>query len=62
MFYCDASQPEIRDRLNCTIPLTTFYADPYSLLLGAEIKVRVTAKNAYGDSDISEVSSSNAII
>ena len=65
MDYCDGSQPAIRDKVpkpSCTIPLTTLYASPYSLPLGAQIEVRVTAKNIYGDSDTSEVSSSNAII
>lgn len=63
--YCDGSKPYIRDALpkpTCTIPLTTLYADPYNLPLGAKIEVRVTAKNPYGDSDVSDVGSSNAII
>lgn len=41
----------------CIVPLSVLYAEPYSLVLREEIKVKIVASNFYGDSIASEVGS-----
>jgi hypothetical protein len=39
----------------CTVPLATLTAAPFSLALGDLINIKVSAYNAYGESPLSEV-------
>jgi hypothetical protein len=41
----------------CIVPLSVLYAEPYSLVLREEIRVKIVASNFYGDSVASEVGS-----
>jgi hypothetical protein len=52
---CDGSLPAIRDARECTIPVSTLQAHPYSFDWGAEIYAKVVATNDYGDSIESEL-------
>lgn len=40
---------------SCTVPLATLTAAPFLLSLGDNINIKVTAVNAYGDSELSEM-------
>lgn len=47
---CDGSDAVIQAATQCTIPLTTLTAEPFSLQLGNSIYAKVIAYNLYGDS------------
>jgi hypothetical protein len=60
--YCDAEREPVFSQLYCEIPMANLHLEPYSLQFGDEVLVKVQASNTYGDSGISDVSSSNAKI
>lgn len=48
--YCDGLDSDIVTATQCTVPLLTLQAAPFSLLLGDSIIATVTATNKYGES------------
>lgn len=48
--HCDGSTASVIATTQCTIPLATLTASPFSLALGDQINAKVIAYNAYGDS------------
>jgi hypothetical protein len=48
--YCDATVTSILNAQQCTIPLSTLTAVPYSLVQGDSIFAKVVAINYYGES------------
>ena len=53
--YCNGADPAIVAATECTIPLASLTAAPFSLLLGADIEYKVDAHNLYGSSGYSLV-------
>jgi hypothetical protein len=49
--YCDGTDSDIVANTQCTIPLETLTAAPYSLGLGDPVNVKIAAGNTYGTSD-----------
>ena len=60
--HCDGSDPTITFYTTCTVPLSTFTASPFNLVLGEQINVQVVAYNAYGNSAISVVGGTAQIV
>jgi hypothetical protein len=52
--YCDGTDSTIIFATQCTIPMSVFTAEPYSLTLGQNINIKLTATNEYGTSSMSE--------
>lgn len=59
---CDASTDPVLSARSCALSLTTLRASPYSLAQGDLVVARVSAQNANGWSDVSEVNTSGANI
>jgi hypothetical protein len=59
---CDGSGASVIAALNCTIPMATFTASPFSLVLGDLIVVRASAYNANGWGPTSAVNTGGAYV
>lgn len=51
---CDGADTTIRDNTECTIPIATLKASPFSLPWGTNVHARITAWNFYGNYGPSE--------
>ena len=58
---CDGARLDTIQSTSCNVPLSVLTAQPYNLLLGYKIYMKVIATNAYGDSLISEPGSNDGI-
>lgn len=54
---CDGSDSTIVSNVQCAVPLTTVIAEPFNLLEDDQVYVKITASNAYGTSEESNVGS-----
>jgi hypothetical protein len=58
---CDGLDFDVITNTACTVPLSLLAAEPFNLMLGYKIYVRVIATNAYGDSGLSEAGTSDGM-
>lgn len=59
---CDGSDAILISSQSCSIPIATLRAAPYDLPWGSSIQVKLTATNAYGDSQQSTVGNGAVIL
>ena len=59
--YCNGADSAIVASTQCTIPLSSLTADPFNLILGADIELQVEAHNLYGSSGFSTIGSGAVI-
>lgn len=59
---CNGLSPTVIAATSCTIPLSTLYVAPYSLLKGADIKAYIVATNIYGSSPASPEGSGGVVV
>lgn len=58
---CDGSDLTVITNTQCTVPLASLRAEPYNLLVGNKIYIKVVATNAYGSSLISDSGSTDGM-
>jgi len=59
---CDGSDSTILANTECSIPVPTLLASPFSLAWGSNIYAKVVAYNSYGESEISEAGNEAIIL
>jgi hypothetical protein len=47
---CDGKSESVIDNTKCTIPMSSFWASPFTLAAGTPINIQIYAKNQYGTS------------
>jgi hypothetical protein len=58
---CDGTDATIIQSLSCSIPIANLITNPFSLPWGSSVYAKITATNAYGNSEESD-SGNGAII
>jgi len=59
---CDGLDYLVLQNSQCIVFLDKLTSQPYNLMLGYRIQIKVIATNAYGDSEISQESNSDIIV
>jgi hypothetical protein len=60
--YCNGADQTVIDATSCLIPISELISSLYNLPWGSEIKAKLIARNAYGDSEESDVGGSAVIL
>ena len=59
---CDGLDYLVMQNTQCIVLLDKLTSQPYNLMLGYSIQIKVIATNAYGDSEISEAGNGDIIV
>lgn len=59
---CDGLDYLVMQNTQCIVLLNKLTSQPYNLMLGYSIQIKVIATNAYGDSEISEAGNGDIIV
>ena len=59
---CDGLDYLVMQNTQCIVMLDKLTSQPYNLMLGYSIQIKVIATNAYGDSEISEAGNGDIIV
>jgi hypothetical protein len=59
---CDGLDYLVMQNTQCIVMLDKLTSQPYNLMLGYSIQIKVIATNAYGDSEISEAGNGDNIV